>query len=82
MYSKIPAEIKPTENSTQITYENSFDSDFCLLLRERSSATLSLMQDVALEVESNILASHKLKINVIEKSIRKKPLPHPFKIPK
>ena len=40
-----------------ITYVNAFDSDFCLLLRERRSASLSLMQDAALEVESNILAS-------------------------
>ena len=64
MYSKIPTEIKPTEDSAQITYANSFDSDFCLLLRERRSATLSLMKDVVLEVESNILAAHKLKGNV------------------
>ena len=64
MYSKIPAEIKPTDTSAKITYANSFDSEFCLLLRERRSATLSLMQDVALEVESNILVAHKLKGNV------------------
>jgi hypothetical protein len=57
MYGKIPAEIKPLDASTKITYSDAFDSDFCLLLRERSSPTLSLMQDAALEVESNILAS-------------------------
>jgi hypothetical protein len=67
MHSKIPAEIKPTKTSTQITYANSFDSEFCLLLRERKSPTLSLIQDVALEVESNILAAHKLKGNVDRK---------------
>jgi hypothetical protein len=67
MYSKISAEIKPTETSSQITYANSFDSEFCLLLRERRSTTLSLMQDVSLEVESNILATHKLKGNVDRK---------------
>jgi hypothetical protein len=67
MYSKIPVEIKPTKTSTQITYANSFDSEFCLLLRERRSATLSLMQDVSLEVESNILATHKLKGNIDRK---------------
>ena len=33
MYSKIPTEIKPTDTSARITYANSFDSDFCLLLR-------------------------------------------------
>ena len=31
------------------------------LLRERRSASLSLMQDAALEVESNIVASKKVK---------------------
>ena len=59
MYSKILVEIKPSDTSTKITYANSFDSEFCLLLRERRLATLSLMQYVALEVESNILAAHK-----------------------
>jgi hypothetical protein len=63
MYGKIPAEIKPSYASTKITYSDAFDSEFCLLLRERRSPTLSLMQDASLEVESNILASQKLKGN-------------------
>jgi hypothetical protein len=63
MYSKIPAEIKPSDASAKITYSDAFDSEFCLLLRERRSPTLSLMQDASLEVESNILASQKLKGN-------------------
>ena len=57
MYKKIPIKIKPTDTSARITYANSFDSDLCLLLRERRYASLSLMQDASLEVESNILAS-------------------------
>ena len=57
MFNKIPTEIKPTDTSSKITYANAFDSDFCLLLRERRSASLSLMQDATLEVESNIIAS-------------------------
>jgi hypothetical protein len=61
MYGKIPKEIKPSDASAKITYSDAFDSDFCLLLRERRSPTLSLMQDAALEVESNILASQKWK---------------------
>ena len=61
MFSKIPTEIKPIDTSAKITYANSFDSKFCLLLRERRSAPLSLMQDVAIEVESNIVASQKIK---------------------
>ena len=67
MFSKILAEIKPTETSAKITYANAFDSEFCLILRERRSASLSLMQDAALEVESNIVASQKLKGKVDRK---------------
>jgi hypothetical protein len=61
MFGKIPAEIKPTDASTKITYSSAFDPKFCLILRERRSSTLALMQYVALEVESNIMASQKLK---------------------
>jgi hypothetical protein len=61
MYGKIPDEIKPSETSAKITFANAFDAEFSLLLRERRAATLSLMQDVAIEVESNILATDKLK---------------------
>ena len=43
MFSKIPTEIKTTDTSPRITYANAFDSDFCLLLRERISSSLSLM---------------------------------------
>jgi hypothetical protein len=61
MYNKIPDEIKPTKNSAKITYASAFDHKFCLLLRERRSTSLAHMQDATLEVESNIVASDKLK---------------------
>ena len=61
MFSKIPTQINPTDTSAKITYANAFDSDFFLLLRERRSASLSLMQDASLEVESNIVAYQKVK---------------------
>ena len=57
MFGKILAEIKPADTSTKITYANAFDSEIRLLLRERRPASLSLMQDATLEVESNIVAS-------------------------
>jgi hypothetical protein len=61
MYGKIPEEIKPSETSAKITFANAFDAKFSLLLREGRITTLSLMQDAAIEVESNILATDKLK---------------------
>jgi hypothetical protein len=61
MFGKIPAKIKPSDASEKITFSVAFDADFCLILRERRSSTLALMQDAALEVESNISASQKLK---------------------
>jgi hypothetical protein len=61
MYGKIPDDIKPSETSSKITFANTFDAKFSLLPRERRDSTLNLMQDVAIEAESNILAVDKLK---------------------
>jgi hypothetical protein len=73
MFNKIPAEIKPSDASTKITFSAAFDPEFCLILRERRSATLSLMQDVSLKVESNIMASQKLKGKVERKKFSVEP---------
>jgi hypothetical protein len=43
MYNKIPTEVKPTTTFAKLTYANTFDSDFYLLLRERRCATLADM---------------------------------------
>jgi hypothetical protein len=61
MYNKIPAEIKPSEASTQISYVGAFDPDFYLLLRERIATSLAQMQYVSIEVESNILVAEILR---------------------
>ena len=63
MYGRIPTEIKPSETSVKLTYANAFDHEFSLLQRERIPITLLNMQEAALEVESNILASNRLKLN-------------------
>ena len=51
----------PAETSAKLTYANAFDHEFSLLLRERRPISLLNMQDATLEVESNILASNRLK---------------------
>jgi hypothetical protein len=48
MYNNIPTKIKPTKTSAKITYSSDFDPDFCLLLRERRSASLAHMKDSSL----------------------------------
>jgi hypothetical protein len=60
MHGRIPDEIKPTEASTKITYDNAFDTYLSLLLRDIRSTTLFSMQETTIEVESNILASNRL----------------------
>ena len=66
MYGRIPAEIKPSETSAKLTYANSFDHEFSLLLREIRPITLLNMQESALEVDSNILASNRMKGNTAQ----------------
>jgi hypothetical protein len=61
LYNKIPAEVKPSQPSAKETYAGAFDLDFALLLRERRSIDLPKMQDDAVEIESNMMASGKLK---------------------
>jgi len=61
MYNKIPDKINSIETSTKITFSNAFDVEFSTMLRVRRSTTLLFMQETTLEVESNILASEKLK---------------------
>ena len=63
MYGRIPVEIKNSETSAKLTYANAFNHEFSLHLRERRPVSLLNMQEAALEVESNILASNRLKVN-------------------
>jgi hypothetical protein len=64
LYNKIPVEVKPSQPAAKVTFAGAFDPDFSLLLRERRSVDLTKMQDDALEIESNMMASGKLKAKV------------------
>jgi len=61
MYSRVPAEVRPTPLSAMITYAQAFDSQFYLLLRERRCTSLVDMQNAAFEVEANIIAAKALE---------------------
>ena len=71
MYNKILFEINPLQDLAKITYANAFDPDLCILLRERWATSLAHMQDVAVEVESNILVVDRLR-NKADRDIPKK----------
>ena len=47
-----------------MTFAGAFDPNFALLLRERRSLDLSKMQDDAVEIESSMMASGKLKAKI------------------
>jgi hypothetical protein len=64
IYHKIPVEVKPSQPTAKVTFARSFDCDFTLLLRERRSITLAGMQYDAIEIESNMMTSGKLKTKV------------------
>jgi hypothetical protein len=64
LYNKIPVKVKPYQPDTKVTFVGAFEPNFALLLRERRSATLVGMQDDAIEIESNMMASGKLKTKV------------------
>jgi len=64
LYKNIPIEIKSSQPAAKVTFAGAFDPDFTLLLRERREAKITRMQDDLKEIESNIMASGKLKVNV------------------
>jgi len=61
MYSRMPDEVNPTPASAMLTYDNAFDSQFFLLLRERRGTSVVDMQTAAFEVEANIIAAERLE---------------------
>jgi hypothetical protein len=56
LYSKIPAEVNPSQPAAKFTFVGALDFDFSLLLRERRAATLTEMQDNVIDIESSMMA--------------------------
>ena len=76
VYNSIPIDIKPLAGAAKLHHVDAFDSDFALLLRERKSASLLVMFQYALEVESNIMASGKIKQKVEIRKDREENVPY------
>jgi hypothetical protein len=45
----------------KVTYAMDFDADFAMALRERRSMNLLIIQDDAIDIEGNMIASGKIK---------------------
>ena len=60
-YDSILADVKLPPGDVKLHYEDAFDSEFTLLLRERRYVSLTDMMDDAIEVEVNPVASNKTK---------------------
>jgi hypothetical protein len=61
VYNSISAEVKPPPGVAQLWYDDSFDNDFSLLLRETRSTSLYAIMSNTIEVEVNMMVSGKIK---------------------
>jgi hypothetical protein len=73
LYNKIPIDIKPSQPTTKVTYVGAFEANFSMVLRERRSPTLLIMQDDAIDIEGNMIAFGKMKqrMDQVEKDKKK-----------
>jgi hypothetical protein len=62
LYNNIPTDVKPSQPVAKVIFVGYFDPYCALLLRERSSTTLTRMKDDAMEIESNMIASGKARV--------------------
>jgi hypothetical protein len=74
LYDKIPVEVKSSQPTAKVTFTRDFEPDFSLLLRERRGADLTQMQDDAVEIESNMMASGKLKTKIETRNMETRPV--------
>ena len=63
VYNAIPAQFKPPIGSAQFQYGEAFDSEFTLWLSERRSTSLVDMMKDTIEVEVNLTAARKNKMD-------------------
>jgi hypothetical protein len=64
LYNKILAEVKPSQLAEKVTFPGAFEPTFSQLLRERRVADLTRMQEDVVEIESNMVASGKIKAKI------------------
>ena len=50
----MPIDIKPPPGSTHLHFPDAFDPEMAFQLRERNTASLEEMQNIAVDVETNL----------------------------
>jgi hypothetical protein len=66
VYHAMPVDIRPPPGSTHLHFPDAFDPEMAFQLRERNTATLEEMQNIAVDVEANLL-NRKAKLKAEEK---------------
>ena len=64
VYNSVHSDIKPLVGASKLHYDDAFDSDFALSLRQIKSTNFPTMLKDTLEVEANLMASGKMKQRV------------------
>jgi hypothetical protein len=54
-YHAMPVDIRPPPRSSHLHFPDAFDPEIAFQLRERNTATLEEMQNIAVDVETNLL---------------------------
>ena len=50
MYNRIPDDIRPSQAAAKVAYAIAYDPDFAMILRERRSRNLDIMQNDAVDI--------------------------------
>ena len=66
VYHAIPADIRPPLGSTHLHFLDAFNPEMAFHLRERNTATLEEMKNIAVDVEANLL-NRKAKLEALMK---------------
>ena len=65
----MPVDIRPPPGSAHLHFPDAFDPEMAFQLRERNTATLEEMQNIAVDVEANLLNKKaKLKAEEIDRT--------------
>jgi hypothetical protein len=67
VYNAMPADIRPPPGLAHLHYPDAFDPEMAFQLRERNTTTLEEMQNVAVDVEANLL-NKKEKLEALRKN--------------